>query len=51
MAVPTNTLQTYAQVGAREELANLIDMLETDQTPIYSSIAHGTATSKHPNGS
>jgi hypothetical protein len=48
MVVPTNTVQTYAQVGRREDLADFIDMLDKDETPFYSMIKKPRVSSTSP---
>lgn len=45
MAVPAGTYQTYQQIGIREDLTNLIDMISPTDTPFYSSVEKVKATS------
>ena len=45
MALPTNTATTYAQVGIREELDNVIYDITPAETPFLSSIAQETVGS------
>ena len=44
MAVPSNTQLTYASVGNRESLADIIYRVEPEDTPFQSAIARGKAT-------
>lgn len=47
MTQPTNTFDTYDSVGNREDLSDLISTLETDETPVLSSIGKTKATAKY----
>lgn len=47
MAQPTNTFDTYDSVGNREDLSDLITTLETNKTPVLSSIGKTKATGKY----
>ena len=42
MALPTGTATTYAQVGIREELADVIEDITPAETPFYSSVSKET---------
>lgn len=51
MAVVTNTLQTTgvgAAGGNREELSNIISRITPEDTPIYTRIGKGKASTTHP---
>jgi hypothetical protein len=48
MAAIANTQLTTTSVGNREELADVINMITPEDTPIYSDIKKGTAKSVHP---
>lgn len=43
MAQPTNTYDSYDQVGIREDLSNVIYDISPTETPFYSGIKKGTA--------
>lgn len=43
MAQPTNTYDTYDQVGIREDLTDIIHNVSPTDTPFYSSVAKTTA--------
>lgn len=47
MAVPSNTVQTYALKGIREDLADFIDNIAPDATPFYSKCKKVKATSTY----
>lgn len=38
MAVVTNTFTTYAAIGQREDLSDVIDMISPTDTPFYSML-------------
>ena len=48
MAVVTNTFQTTAAVGNREELSDVVSRITPEDTPIYSLISKGKVVSVHP---
>lgn len=48
MAALANTQLTTTSVGNREELADVINMITPEDTPIYSDIAKGKCVSVHP---
>jgi Family of unknown function (DUF5309) len=48
MAVPTNTLQTFAMANIREELSDVITMIDPTEVPFYSMCKKGTAKSRTP---
>lgn len=48
MTVPTNAVQTFAQVGIREELSDAISNIAPTETPFFSSIRKGTTKSRTP---
>jgi Family of unknown function (DUF5309) len=48
MAVPTGTVQTFAQNNVREQLFNTINLLDAYETPFYSSIGNDTAKTRTP---
>lgn len=49
MAVPTGTVQTFAQVGIREALSDTITNIAPTETPFYSTICKkGTTKSRNP---
>jgi hypothetical protein len=41
MAVPANTVQRVTRVGVREELSNIISIIEPEETPFYSNTMSG----------
>lgn len=47
MAQPTNTFDTYDQVGIREDLTDFIYDISPTETPFYSSCAKTTATNTY----
>lgn len=48
MAVPTNTVQTFAMVGIREDLSDVITMTDPTEVPFYSGIKKGSCKSRTP---
>ena len=48
MAVPTGTVQTFQQVGIREQLSDAITMISPDETPFYTMARKGTTKSRTP---
>jgi hypothetical protein len=48
MAALANTQLTTTSVGNREELADVINMITPEDTPIYSDISKGKCSSVHP---
>ena len=48
MTVPTNTVQTFAMVGIREDLADTITNIAPMDVPFYSMIKKGTTKSRTP---
>lgn len=44
MAVPTGTFQTFQQIGNREDLSDIIDMISPTQTPFITGCKKGKAT-------
>lgn len=48
MAVPSNTVQTFAMVGIREDLSDTITLTRTDEYPFFSSIKKGKCASRTP---
>jgi len=48
MAVASNTVQTFAMVGIREELSDIITMTDPTETPFYSGISKKAARSRTP---
>lgn len=48
MAIITNTFQSTGAVGNREELSDIVNRLDKDQTPIYSKMEKGKAKTTHP---
>ena len=48
MAKLTNTFVTTDAVGNREELANVVDRVQREKTPLYSLISKGTCSSTYP---
>lgn len=47
MAQPSNTFDTYDQVGIREDLTDIIHDVSPTDTPFYSSVAKTTATATY----
>lgn len=48
MAVPANTTQTFAMVGIREELSDIINMIDQFETPLYSKFKKGSCENRTP---
>lgn len=48
MAVPTNTVQTFAMVGIREDLSDVITNISPTDTPFYSMCKKGRTGSRTP---
>ena len=48
MTVPTNAVQTFAQVGIREALSDVITNISPTETPFYSMCRKGTTKSRTP---
>lgn len=48
MAVASNTVQTFAMVGIKEDLADAITLTDPVECPFYSGISKGTAKSRTP---
>lgn len=48
MAVASNTVQTFAMVGIKEELSDVITMTDPTEVPFYSAISKGAAKSRTP---
>ena len=48
MAVPSNTVQTFAQVGIKEDVTDVITMTDPTEVPFYSGIAKGSRKSRTP---
>lgn len=48
MAVAANTVQTFAMVGIREDLSDVIALTDPTEVPCYSAIKKGTAESRTP---
>lgn len=48
MAVPTNAVQTFAEVGIREDLSDKITMISPWETPFYSMARKGKAKNRTP---
>jgi Family of unknown function (DUF5309) len=46
MAVPTNTVQTFARTNIREDLGNIISNIAPTDTPFMSNIGTGKATAR-----
>jgi len=44
MAIPTGTVETYDQIGIREDLANVIHDISPIQTPFMTNAKRGTCT-------
>ena len=47
MAQPTNTYDSYDMNGVREDLSDIINNVDPDETPFYSSISKTTATNTY----
>jgi len=48
MTVPTGTVQTFAMVGIREDLSDVISNISPTETPFYSMCRKGTAMNRSP---
>lgn len=48
MTVPSSTVQTFAQVGIKENVTDIITLTDPTETPFYSGIAKGTRKSRTP---
>lgn len=48
MAIVTNTFQTTAAKGNREELSDVVNRITPEDTPIYSLIGKGSCKTVHP---
>ncbi len=48
MAVPTNTVQTFAMVGIREQLSDVISNIDPTETPFYSMCRKGSTGARNP---
>ena len=48
MAVPTNTVQTFAMVGIREDLSDVITNIAPMEVPFYSMCKKGTCKNRTP---
>lgn len=48
MAVPTNTVQTFAMIGIREDLSDAITNIAPTDTPFYSGCRKGKADNRTP---
>lgn len=48
MTVPTNTVQTFAMVGIREDLSDVITNIAPMDVPFYSMCKKGTAKNRSP---
>lgn len=48
MAVPANTLQTFAMSNIKEDLSDIITMTDPTEVPFYSLCKKGTAKSRTP---
>lgn len=48
MAVPSNTVQTFAMVGIREQLSDVITLTDPTEVPFYSGIKKGSIQSRNP---
>ena len=45
MTAPTGTLQTFQAIGNREDLSDVINEISPMDTPFYSNVSHGKASS------
>ena len=45
MTAPPGTLQTFQAIGNREDLSDVINEISPMDTPFYSNVAHGKASS------
>ena len=48
MAVVTNTLQSTSAVGNREEISDVVDRITPEDTPMYTAMGKGKASSTNP---
>jgi len=48
MAVITNTFQSTSAVGNREEISDVVDRITPEDTPMYTAMGTGKATSTNP---
>lgn len=48
MAVPSNTVQTFAMVGIKEDVSDIITLTDPMEVPVYSGISKGTRKSRTP---
>lgn len=48
MAVAVNTVQTFAMIGIREDLSDIITMIDPMETPFWSGIKKGSRKSRTP---
>lgn len=48
MTVPSNTVQTFAMVGIREDLSDTITMIDPTEVPFYSGISKKSAKNRTP---
>ena len=48
MAVPSNTVQTFAMIGIREDLSDVISNISPTETPFYSMCRKGKTVSRTP---
>jgi len=48
MAIITNTFQTSSAVGNREEISDVVDRITPEDTPMYTAMGKGKATSTNP---
>lgn len=48
MAVITNTLQSTSAVGNREEISDVVDRITPEDTPMYTAMGKGKASSTNP---
>lgn len=48
MTVPSETVQTFAMVGIREDLSDTITNIAPTETPFYSGVKKGKTTSRTP---
>jgi hypothetical protein len=48
MAVPANTVQTFAMSGIREDLSDVISIIDQFETPLYSKFKKGKCDNRTP---
>lgn len=48
MSVPTNTVQTFAMVGIREDLSDAISNIDPTETPLYTRFKKGKCDNRTP---